>query len=162
MTDLDDTLNPNELPPLHNGEDERYHLFRLCECTTCEGTGKVVSSDVVYNGRGGIEASATLQRCFACRGEGRTHELIATATDPQSVGVALVTLGREGEWDECPIGVLDTMGEKGQKWIVRPWLPSPRNISDAGRVLRRSQDTSERVAMDAWRKTLTDLEGKGK
>jgi len=54
--------------------------------------------------------------------------------------VALVTLGREGEWTDadgtpCPLGLLDTEGEKGKKWLVLPWRPSPRNVSDAGRVL---------------------------
>jgi len=32
------------------------------------------------------------------------------------------------------------MGEPGEKWIFRPWLPSARNLSDAGRTLRRSQE----------------------
>jgi hypothetical protein len=31
------------------------------------------------------------------------------------------------------------MGEVGQKWIVRPWLASPKNVSDAGKVMRRAQ-----------------------
>lgn len=105
------------------GEDERYRLYRLCECTTCEATGKVRLGD-----------GAT--RCEDCRGEGRTRELVATATDPESLGVALVTLGREGEWKDCPIGILDTEGATGEKWLVRPWLPSARNVSDAGKMLR--------------------------
>ena len=105
---------------------ERFELYRLCECDACDGRGKA-------------EHNLRIYKCMTCRGEGRTHELIATATDPQSVGVALVTLGREGEWDECPIGVLDTMGEKGQKWIVRPWLPSTRNVTDAAKLLRSQQ-----------------------
>lgn len=111
--------------------EERFELYRLCECAACSGTGKQATwtAQGIYHN----------ERCPDCRGEGRTHELIATATDPQSVGVALVTLGREGEWDECPIGVLDTMGEKGQKWIVRPWLPSTRNVTDAAKLLRKQQ-----------------------
>lgn len=121
--------------PLHNGEDERYHLFRLCECTRCGATGK--AHNVPYESSWGTMTKTG--KCPDCRGEGRTHELIATATDPQSVGVALVTLGREGEWDECPIGCLDTMGEPGKKWIVKPWGPSPRNISDAARTLRKAR-----------------------
>ena len=71
-------------------------------------------------------------------------ELLATAATPEALGVALVTLGREGELEECPIGILDRMGEVGQKWIVRPWLPSPRNASDAGRLLRSRRKDSGR------------------
>lgn len=101
--------------------EQRFALIRLCECNECAGIGKVYAVE--------------WQRCTACRGEGRVRELVATCATPEAVGVALVTLGREGEWDECPIGVLDHMGEVGQKWLVRPWLPSARNVSDAGRVL---------------------------
>lgn len=102
---------------------ERFQLLRLCACPSCDGRGKLYP----------------LVRCEDCRGEGRTRDLVATCATPEAVGVALVTLGREGEWDECPIGVLDTLGEKGEKWIVRPWLPSARNVSDAGRLLRSQQ-----------------------
>lgn len=109
--------------------DQRFRLYRLCECDACGGTGHDPDP---------LEGRKS-QRCADCRGEGRIRELMATATDPESVGVALVTLGREGEWDECPIGVLDTMGEKGEKWIVRPWLPSTRNVSDAAKLLRSQQ-----------------------
>lgn len=75
-----------------------------------------------------------------CDGE---RQLVATCATPEALGVALVTLGREGEFDECPIGVLDTMGETGKKWIVRPWLPfpTPRNLSDAGRTLAKGRKT---------------------
>jgi hypothetical protein len=58
--------------------------------------------------------------------------LVASCADPEALGVALVTLGREGEFEDCPIGLLDTEGEVVQKWLVRPWLPSTRNVSDAG------------------------------
>ncbi len=103
---------------------QRFRLYRLCECGTCDG-----------------ERMIDGERCPECRGEGRVRELVATAASPEAVGVALVTLGREGEWldDEgnpCGLGILDTEGEKGQKWIILPWQASPRNRSDAGRVLR--------------------------
>lgn len=110
-------------------EAERFALYRLCECTACEGTGKVQDA----------WPAGTVPRCQECRGEGRTRDLVATCATPEAVGVALVTLGREGEWDECPVGVLDTMGEPGQKWIVKPWLPSARNVSDAGRTLQTAR-----------------------
>ncbi len=114
---------------------ERFHLIRLCDCTTCGGTGRVVET-IETPDEVGTNFSA---RCSTCRGEGRTRDLVATCATPEAVGVALVTLGREGEWNECPVGVLDTMGEPGQKWILRPWLPSARNTSQAGRVLRSAQ-----------------------
>jgi hypothetical protein len=124
------------------GEDERYRLYRLCECTTCSATGKV--SGLTETQTLGIAVTTVTypqftSRCPDCRGEGRTRELVATATDPESLGVALVTLGREGEWTDCPIGILDTEGATGQKWLVRPWQPSPRNVSDAARVLAKSK-----------------------
>lgn len=97
---------------------QRFRIYRLCDCTACEGN-RLIDGD----------------RCPECRGEGKVRELIATAETPEALGVAIVTLGREGEFEDCPLGVLDTQGEVGQKWVVRPWLPSPRNVSDAGRVL---------------------------
>ena len=118
--------------PREEEHPERFQLLRLCACSECDGTGRME-----------YESSATgnmvRERCAVCRGEGRTRQLIATCATPEAVGVALVTLGREGEWNECPIGVLDTLGEKGEKWIVRPWLPSARNVSDAGKLLRAQQ-----------------------
>jgi hypothetical protein len=105
---------------------ERFALYRLCECETCGGSGR----------QRNWADHTEKRRCPGCRGEGRTRDLVATCATPEAVGVALVTLGREHEWDECPVGILDTMGEPGEKWIVRPWLPSARNLSDAGRVLQ--------------------------
>lgn len=109
---------------------ERFHLYRLCDCTACGATGKV---------RGGMDIDARY-RCQACRGEGRTRDLVATCATPEAVGVALVTLGREHEWDNgCPFGLLDTEGETGEKWLVSPWEPSARNVSAAGRTLAQSK-----------------------
>ncbi|HEY1309261.1 MAG TPA: hypothetical protein VGF24_37235 [Vicinamibacterales bacterium] len=53
--------------------------------------------------------------------------------------MAICTLAREGEFDECPIGLLDTQGETGKKWLILPWLPSARNVSDAARLLAKSK-----------------------
>lgn len=98
--------------------NERWRIYRLCECAACGGSGKDEKG-----------------RCPACRGEGRERELVATCASPEAVGVALVTLGREGEFEDCPVGILDTEGEVGHKWVLRPWAASPRQISDAARVL---------------------------
>ena len=119
---------------------ERFKLYRLCDCPICEGKGKATYPmqlarwEVEYG-----ETVALSGKCPECRGEGRVRELVATAASPEAVGVALVTLGREGEWAECPIGLLDTEGAVGEKWLVRPWTPSARNVSDAGRTLAKSR-----------------------
>ena len=107
---------------------QRFRLYVLCLCGTCGGERTV----------DGI-------RCPECRGEGRGRDLKATAGSPEALGLALVTLAREGEFlddegEPCQVGVLDVMGEVGQKWLIRPWMPSPRNVSDAGRVLRAAQE----------------------
>lgn len=77
----------------------------------------------------------------------RSHEgeltLIATCGSPEALGVAIVTLGREHEFDDCALGILDALGETGEKWIVRPWEASARNVSVAGSVLARSKRTSK-------------------
>lgn len=121
--------------PLRNAELEatapRFRLYRLCACGACDGHGQVTL----------LSAGPKPVRCTDCRGEGRVRELVAECDSPDAVGVAIVTLGREGEWSECPFGLLDTEGEKGQKWLISPWLPSARNISDAGRTLAGARHT---------------------
>jgi hypothetical protein len=87
---------------------ERFRLFRLCDCPTCEGSGKAG-----FRERGGKWVE--VRRCLDCRGEGRVRQELATCATPEAVGVALVTLAREGEWEECPLGLLDSEGEKGHK-----------------------------------------------
>ena len=111
--------------------EERFALYRLCPCAACNGTGKWIDGfGIVREG----------QRCSECRGEGRTRDLVATTDSPEGIGTALYTLALEGEWDECPIGILDRMPEPGNPaWLVKPWLPSARNVSDAGRTLRQAQ-----------------------
>ena len=111
----------------------RFVLYSLCLCAACAGSGKKLYDDL-QNGL------LTERRCEDCRGEGRTRREIASATDEQSLGVALVTLAREGEWDDgCPLGLLDREGETGLKWLVSPWLPSARNVTDAAKLLRSQQ-----------------------
>lgn len=127
LNKMADHLN-NPTPAEPEIEDlERFRLYRLCACAECEGRGKLIR-----------EVGADT-RCRACRGEGRSLDLVATCPTPEAVGVALVTLGREGEWAECPVGVLDTQGAKNQKWILSPWLPSARNVTDAARTLAKSR-----------------------
>ncbi len=102
--------------------DQRFFVYLLCDCDVCDASGKVDG-----------------ERCPDCRGEGRTQDLRATCATEQAVGVTICTLGREGELDDCPCGILDTQGEPGQKWILKPWRASPREVSDAGRVLAKSK-----------------------
>jgi len=116
-------------PTLEAEMEERFRIYRLCECETCEGIGTRPTS----------QGATSRIRCPECRGEGKVRQLVATAPTPQAVGVALVQLGREGEFADCPVGLLDTLGEKGQKWLINPWLPSARNVKEAARVLAKSK-----------------------
>lgn len=83
-----------------------------------------------------------------CPGETEA-ELLACCETEGAVGVALCTLGREGEFTpengDCAVGVLDTEGEVGKKWLFRPWLASPTNAADAARVLRTQRKDVEVV-----------------
>lgn len=112
---------------------ERYRLFRLCDCTACGGSGKAA------------DRPRDPVRCPECRGEGRVRQEIATCASPEAVGVAIVTLAREGEWHECPIGLIDSeAGEESTvgKWLLRPWSPSARNVHDAAVTLAKSKKRS--------------------
>lgn len=120
----------------HAAEGGRYRLYRLCECDECGGTGKEIPYSNQY---------VTGGRCATCRGEGRVRQLVANAASPEAVGVALVTLAREGEFSECPIGLLDAEGETGQRWLIRPWMPSARNVTDAARTLSKHGHRKERA-----------------
>ena len=105
--------------------DQHYRLYRLCPCDACPERP----------GYGHFAPWDGWSRCPECRGEGRTLQLVATCGTPQSLGVALVQLAQEGEFAECPIGIL----EDGGSWLIKPWLASPRNVSDAGRLLAKSK-----------------------
>ncbi len=96
--------------------EQRYSLYRLCTCAGCDGTGKDPNVPDIDAGR------VATPRCPECRGEGRTRDEVATSageTDAEqmaSVGVALVTLAREGEWidadgNPCQFGLLDRTPE---------------------------------------------------
>lgn len=108
---------------------QRYRVYRLCICPECEGSGKTKPKRV----RG--DSRSIVKRCPECRGEGRTLDLVLTCADPQALGLALVTAGEEGEFEDCPIGIL----LDGGGWIVKPWLPSTRNVADAARLLAKSK-----------------------
>lgn len=139
----------NEKLTLRNVEpnSERFVLFCLVDCPTCEAKGKVVSPDW----------GLSIDRCGDCRGEGKQRSELGSCGTEEALGVMLATLGREGQLDGCAHGCLDTQpdcpkcerygcekcGWTGIKptgsWLWRPWLPSPRNASDAGRVLAKSK-----------------------
>lgn len=50
-------------------------------------------------------------------------QLLATGESEGDVGEAICTMAREGMFDDCALGIIDTMGEKGSRWLVTPWLP---------------------------------------
>lgn len=54
-------------------------------------------------------------------------DLVATASTPEDVGVALITLGEEGEFDQTCAGILDTHGtdEVQGSWVLNPFDTSP-------------------------------------
>jgi biotin operon repressor len=54
-------------------------------------------------------------------------DLVATATTAEDVGVALITLGSEGEFNHSCAGILDTHGtdEIQGSWILNPWDTTP-------------------------------------
>jgi hypothetical protein len=79
-----------------------------------------------------------------CPGE-TTPELVMTCGTPEALGLALVTGGREGQWTDCAIGVLDVMGEKGERWILKPWRAMPKEVSHAASVLARSKTASRQT-----------------
>lgn len=117
--------------------DQRFKLYRLCECPACRGTGKTKKK----SSRHVVEGDPTYtqpKRCPDCRGEGKIRDLVATCSEG-ALGDTIIRLGREGEFTDCPFGLLDTMGEPDQKWLIKPWLPSARNVSDAGRTLSHAR-----------------------
>jgi hypothetical protein len=118
------------------GNPERFRLFRLCDCPTCEGKGKEDR---------GTHLFPLIVKCSDCRGEGRVRQELATCASPEAVGVAIVTLAREGEWEGCQFGLLDSeAGEESAvgKWLVRPWPETARTITAAARTLAKSKRTS--------------------
>ncbi len=120
------------LPDAEMEDPEAYRLYRLCPCAECGGTGKSDYDDLDI----GVK---TTRRCKECRGEGRKLDLVATCGTKEAVGVALVTLCEEGEFDECPFGLMHRPEGDTGKWLLRPWLPSARNVSDAGRTLAKAR-----------------------
>jgi hypothetical protein len=121
---------------------ERFVLYRLCDCSTCEGKGKAWPTATGEFGPVSVPLhQSDFVRCPDCRGEGRQRQEVATCETPEAVGVAIVTLGREDEWAECPFGLLERgAGKDGAgHWIILPWLPSPRNVTDAARTLAKSK-----------------------
>ena len=60
-------------------------------------------------------------RIFRVR-NGGPPEIVATVGTPEAIGVALLTLGREGEFEDYCVGVQDVFAEKGKQWVIRPWV----------------------------------------
>lgn len=54
--------------------------------------------------------------------------LLATCESEEAVGVAICNLAREGQLQDAAVGILDTMGEKGQRWLVNPYAPAPQAL----------------------------------
>ncbi len=115
---------------------ERFGLYRLCVCPECEGRGQGLPRVRSF----GSDRTKTKGpvRCSECRGEGRVRQELATCADPQAVGVALVTLAQEGEFEGCQFGLLDRLpeGKETGTWLVLPWPETARTATAAGKLLR--------------------------
>jgi hypothetical protein len=49
---------------------------------------------------------------------------VAAAGTPEALGVALVTMGAEGEFDGYLVGLMDRPSDdEPGRWIVKPWCP---------------------------------------
>ena len=116
---------PRNVTPERDPRD-RFGLYRLCDCTSCGASGKAYDAE---------SDTHTSDRCPDCRGEGRIREEVASCETPEAVGVALVTLAREGEWTDCPFGLLDREGETGKRWLVLPWPSTARTVRAAASEL---------------------------
>ena len=112
---------------------ERFALYRLCDCPTCDGRGQVPDEAWL----GGVGKVRT--RCPDCRGEGRIRQEVATCESPEAVGVALVTLAREGEFAECQFGLLDRGGAVNAKWLVLPYPQTARTLTAAARLMAKAR-----------------------
>lgn len=133
--DLGWVVDIPESTPLPAEMEEQYRLYRLCPCGKCSGTGKTleIEGDFV------TAMTSKTKRCGSCRGEGRTLELVATCGTKEAVGVALVTLTEEGEWDECPFGLMHRPAGQTGRWLLKPWPASPRNVTDAARLMQKQR-----------------------
>lgn len=67
-------------------------------------------------------------RLFRVR-NGGPPEIVCTVSSMEAVGVALCTLGAEGEWDDVCVGVQDCLARWDDKqdkwvgkWLVKPWV----------------------------------------
>lgn len=50
---------------------------------------------------------------------------IAAAADPESLGVALVTMAREGQFEHSTVGIMDAPNdEQPGTWLAKPWGPN--------------------------------------
>lgn len=116
---------------------DRFGLYRLCDCTACAGRGKAYDEDA--------HTSSNLRprKCPDCRGEGRVRQEVASCANAEAVGVALVTLAREGEFENCRFGLLDRDGEKGKRWLILPWPETARTVRAAAQTLARSKKSSQ-------------------
>lgn len=69
------------------------------------------------------------------RRRGGEPELIATAPDMESVGVAVVTLAGEQELEDAALGIMfrPEPGKRGT-WLANPWAPGITRSRDTRRT----------------------------
>lgn len=66
-------------------------------------------------------------RIYRVRGAQGVPELVATTDSKEGVGTALVTLGGEGEFEGCTVGVMHRPEEETGVWLVNPWPATGSN-----------------------------------
>lgn len=69
--------------------------------------------------------------------------LLATCKTAEDVGKAICEMAEEGQFLDSALGLLDTAGEEGRRWLIKPWLPGPATLPEAGRILRLGRQDSK-------------------
>lgn len=79
--------------------------------------------DALEDGEGIVSWRSPEERYGIYRRKGDDLSLIATTPTAEGVGVAIMTLGLEGEFENASVGVLDSGGDPRNtgRWVVNPW-----------------------------------------
>lgn len=95
-------------------DEQRFSLYRLCRCETCDGRGR--SHEGGWTNPAGMQIGDQWRKCPDCRGEGRVRDEVSATDTVEGVGLALVIGAQEGEWIDadgkpCGFGLLDRKPE---------------------------------------------------
>lgn len=104
------------------------HLYRLSPPLSPQEVARLRGQATVFGG-GFVVSGETLaprtdeERMRIYRLSGGELSIIATAEDDDSAGAAIVRLAREGEFERCALGLLDSLGDEDAEgdWVIKPW-----------------------------------------